>query len=310
MNSTTISYLPVHGGHKIYFATYGSSDHPAILNVHGGPGLRSKEKYARQFDVTKFYVITFDQRGCGQSTFRDKLANNTLQHIVADMETLRQHLGVTKWFLNGGSWGSTVCLAYAEQYPDKVAGLMLASTFLGDFKRMNWLHGGSHEIAETCFPDDYNEYKAFLAEHNITERKDLVTLVERLADGTPEDNEGIVHSLVKFERRLYVAEKVRPFTGPVADELISAKMIYLHYASNRFFTREGQFSRQCTEFKDIPMILVHGDQDRVCPLVDIEDFVGRQRNTTLTVLRDNGHSFSEVGKRLSEESYAEFLATY
>lgn len=267
----------------------------------------SKEKYARQFDISRYRVITFDQRECGHSRFKDSLVFNTTQHLVDDMERLRQHLGIDHWFLNGGSWGATLCLAYAQQYPEHTRGLMLASTFLGDFERMSWLYGATHEIAVTRFPEEYALYRLFLKRFNIESRGDLGKLAYLLDYGSEAQKVQIVSALTRFERRLYVAQELQPEQQDVTRAMIATKRIYLHYARNRFFTHEGQFSQDLSTFKNLPIILVHGRLDCVCPLVDIERFAENKKQLVLKVLEHNGHSFDDDGKRMAEEAYTRFL---
>ena len=307
---TQSGILPVEGGHEIYYACYGSERKPTIVNVHGGPGLKSKEKYARQFDLTRYHVVTFDQRGCGQSRFNNVLDANTLTDLVNDMERLRRHIGVSRWFLNGGSWGATLCLAYAQKYPEQVSGLLLASTFLGDFERMTWLHGAPHQIADELFPKEYATYRTFLDTFGIKNRDDLKKLVSILMSGDLVQGANIVTALTQFERRLYVAHQIRPETLIVTDAIRLTKSIYLHYAYNRFFTSEGQFSQDKNTFSEMPIILVHGEMDYVCPLTDIECFARDKKQLRLVTLHNNGHSFDDAGKKATEEAYAQFLRKY
>jgi proline iminopeptidase len=160
-------YLDTQDGHKVYFAEYGNRAGIPILNVHGGPGLSSQAKYAGMFNLRQYRVITFDQRGCGKSVSKRMFYRNTTQHIVKDMERLRRQLGIAQWYLNGGSWGSTLALAYAVSYRNRTLGLLLASTFLGREADMRWLFGDHNSLPAKVFPETFAEYKTLLMKYGV-----------------------------------------------------------------------------------------------------------------------------------------------
>lgn len=303
-------YLPPCDGHQIYYASYGATHGPVILNIHGGPGLHSQAKYAAQFDLTRHCVITFDQRGCGRSQFSDRLQNNSLEKTITDIERLRQHLSIRKWYLNGGSWGSTLALAYTQHYPENVTGLMIASTFLGDHDCMRWLYGDSNTLAERRFPHEYATYRQFLDRFSVKTQSDLAKVARLLVDGERKTQEEIVHAILRFERRMYVYGDIASDQYDISDRLIEMKMVYMHYASNHFFLSDRQISNDTTSFANTPILLVHGEYDTVCPIDEIRAFARRNKSSSLLELPDNGHSFNPQGKAMSTAAYAQFLKEY
>src|SRR3989344_5688255 len=145
-------YLPERDGHKVYYAQYGNPKGEVIITLHGGPGSKSKPKYVKPYDLNKYQVITFDQRGCGQSLPSGEIKSNTIQDLVSDIERIRSKLNIKSWYVAGGSWGAALALAYAEKYADVVKGLLLSSVFLARPRDVKWAFTEGNGI-ERLFPD-------------------------------------------------------------------------------------------------------------------------------------------------------------
>src|SRR3954468_11984765 len=150
-------YLEVSPEHSLYFEESGNPRGKPVVFLHGGPGGGSEAKQRRFFDPARYRIVLFDQRGCGKSTPHASLVDNTTWHLVSDIEALREHLGIARWQVFGGSWGSTLALAYAETHPDRVTELVLRGIFLLRKLEIDWFYQGG---ASMLFPDAWEEYVA------------------------------------------------------------------------------------------------------------------------------------------------------
>jgi len=145
-------YLPRQDDHKVYYSQYGNPKGEAIVILHGGPGSKSKPKHVKGYELDKYYVVAFDQRGCGESTPSGSLKSNTTYDLIKDIERLRSKLKIEKWYVAGRSWGATLALAYSEAYPKAVKGLLLSSVFLARPRDVKWAFTENNGI-ERLFPD-------------------------------------------------------------------------------------------------------------------------------------------------------------
>src|SRR3990167_1869935 len=179
-------YLEEQDGHRVYFCEYGNPKGEAIVTLHGGPGSKSKAKYVKPYDLKKYHVITFDQRGCGESQPVGETSLNTTHDLVSDMERLRSKLGIEKWFVSGGSWGAALALAYAETHPVNVKGLLLSSIFLARPRDIQWAFTESDGI-ERIFPDLWEKRLEFLKKYNVTPANAAKSLLEKMRLASPEE---------------------------------------------------------------------------------------------------------------------------
>ncbi len=285
--------LAVGGGHEIYFEQCGRPDGEPVLVVHGGPGGGSNAAMRRYHDPEHYRIILFDQRGCGRSAPYASLENNTTWDLVADMERLREHLGVARWQLFGGSWGSTLSLAYAETHPERVTALILRGIFLLRRREVEWFY---QDGCGWIFPEAFQAYQSVIPP---AERGDMIAAYHRrLTDADPAIRlaaakawsvwEGTTLSLLQDDRRIETF-------GADAYALAFAR-IECHYFVNRgFFERDGQLLANAGAIKDIPGVIVHGRYDVVTPARNAWDLKQSWRGAALRIVPDAGHAMTEPG---------------
>jgi proline iminopeptidase len=256
--------LPVTSGHSIYYEQYGNPNGIPVVRLHGGPGSGSKPKHALLYDLKKMNLTLFDQRGCGRSTPTGELRHNTTQHIIADADALRAHLGHTRWMVVGSSWGSTLALAYAQAHPQRVSSLVVSAIFLGTPDELDWAtqpHGmarfAPREYAEVLelFPGTKPHklpkaiYKAVTGkDHKFAlEVAARTTLFEAMTMDTAPD--------------LKLAEadiRADPNT-------LTRNQIYWHYAINGWFFKPNQLLKNTAGITHIPTAILQGTLDLCCP---------------------------------------------
>lgn len=276
--------------HELYLEEVGNPAGIPVLVVHGGPGAGCDEVYRRFFDAERYRIILFDQRGCGRSTPLAELRNNTTQHLVADMETIRQFLGIETWLLFGGSWGSTLSLVYAQTHPQRVTGLVLRGIFLCRPKDIHWFY---QEGASRVFPDYWHDFQAVIPE---AERGDMVhAYYRRLTSSNELEQIQAAKAWSVWEGRCATlvpnARVVERFAHPHV--AISLARIECHYFVNDSFLESDQILENAQVLAEIPGIIVHGRYDMVCPLDNAADLHQRWPRAELQVMREAGHSALE-----------------
>jgi proline iminopeptidase len=273
--------LDVGSGHRIYIEESGNPDGIPVIFVHGGPGSQSRPAHRRFFDPGLFRIVLFDQRGCGQSRPPASLADNTTAHLVADMDLLRRHLNVDRWLLFGGSWGSTLCLAYATTYPERVAGLVLRGVFLGSRAEVDWfLHGVRHIV-----PEAWSEFSRGAS-------NGLVEHYRRLVDDPRQDIAvAAARSWSDYEIRVMEPANIAASasTSSLQDNLASVK-IQLHYLANEFFLKPDELLDNLWRIRDKPVTIVQGRMDLVCPPVTAVCVAHGIAGARLRVVANGGHS--------------------
>ena len=285
--------LAVGGGHEIYFEECGNPRGQPALLVHGGPGGGSNPTMRRFHDPRHYRIVLFDQRGCGRSTPNACLEENTTWHLVADMERLREHLGIARWQLFGGSWGSTLALAYAEKHPERVSALVLRGIFLLRRRELAWFY---EEGCNWLFPDAYEAYARPIPQ---AERGDIIgAYYKRLRDPDPQVRlaaartwsvwEGTTLSLIQD------SDRIKLF-GTESYALAFAR-IECHYFVNRgFFERDDQLLADAHRLAAIPGTIVHGRYDVVTPLKNAWDLKKAWPSAELRIVPDAGHAMTELG---------------
>ncbi len=228
------AWLEVGDGHAIHFEQSGHPGAPAALVLHGGPGAGSNAQDHRWFDPQQWRVVLMDQRGCGRSRAADVLHANTTAHLVADIEALRRHLGIPRWLLLGGSWGSTLALAYAQAHPQHVAGLVLRSLFLGTAAEGRALFGPLTEEVQAALQ----------------------------AGGSAAQAAALAWWQHEQAR---MAHEGPPSPRPEAAALLAAARIGVHYARAGWFLRDGQLLQNAAPLQGLPGAIVQGLDDRVTP---------------------------------------------
>ena len=283
--------LDVGDGNRIYWETSGNPDGKVALCVHGGPGGGGARGSRKAFDPERFRIVLFDQRGCGES--RPSAADpavdmsvNTTEHLIADMERLREHLGVDKWLLYGGSWGSTLMLAYAQRHPERVSEIILISVTLSTPAEFDWLYGGGLRL---LLPDAYEAFAAAAADD------DLYAGYERLLNSPdPAVRQQAAADWCAWEDAVIAHETLgRP--GQYSDHPGVAAMvrIIVHYARHRAWLADGQLLRDVHKLAGIPAVIVHGRRDLSCPLLHAWELAGAWSDAELVVIEDSGHTGSQ-----------------
>ena len=278
--------------HDIYVDEAGNPDGVPLIFVHGGPGGACDFSSRRFYDPQAYRIITFDQRGCGRSTPHAELTDNTTEHLIADMETIRQQLGIEQWILFGGSWGATLSLLYAQAHPDRTLGLILRGVFLCRATDLEWLYRNG---ANRVFPDHWAEFANYIPE---AERGDLLkAYYERLTGMDELARMAAAKSWVSWESH---CSRLRPSPDALSKSIrqrnaLAMSRIETHYFVNRGFIRENQILDNMSSIKHIPAKIIHGRYDMVCPLDNSVSLHEAWPASELYIIRDAGHSSAEPG---------------
>lgn len=285
-------FLRVDDLHEIYVEESGNSEGVPVVYLHGGPGSGSNPFQRQLFDPQRYRIILFDQRGSGQSRPHAELRQNTTAHLIEDIEKIREELGVDRWVVSGGSWGSTLALAYAQQYPERVLGLILRGIFLSTRKELDWLYQGG---AGRVFPEYWD---AFVREIPEGERDDLLAAYHQRLTG---DNELVRMKTAKiwslWEARI---STLLPSTSHI-DEFrdprlaMSLARIEAEYFVNRSWLAEGQLLDNMARIAHIPGYIIHGRYDMICLAEQAWQLHRAWPLSELFLVQAAGHSASEPG---------------
>jgi proline iminopeptidase len=286
--------LDVGDGHSLYWELSGNPDGKPVVFLHGGPGGGSSPEHRRQFNPEKYKILVFDQRGCGKSKPYASLDHNTTWDLVEDIEKLRTQVAkVDKWQVFGGSWGSTLSLAYAEKYPERVTELVLRGIFLFDQFEIDWMYtaGGASQI----YPDKFEEFLAPIPE---SERGDLVEAYrKRLTSDDKDERLKAAKAWSKWEGDIVTLlpspSTIEHFTAP--DVAVAVARIENHYMANHGWLEEGQLLRDATKLKGIPGVIVQGRHDTCTPPIAAWRLKQAWPEVELNIIADGGHLFSEPG---------------
>ncbi len=302
------NYLPKQDGHQVFFAQYGNEDGPAIVVCHGGPGGQSKRKYVKGYDLDKYHVIVFDQRGCGQSKPSGKIEANTTDHLLSDMARLRQQLKIKSWYVAGGSWGSTLALAYAQKRPGLTRGLLLSSIFLANDDSLAWSFSSNQGVKQ-LFPDVWQERNRFLDKFDTDVSHAAQDLLSILKTGDEEQVKKVVAGVSNWEANLLTAQKSVSYTDPedVEESDIVYTKIFLHYEANHFFLKPNQLLENLDKIKSIPAVLVHGRYDVLCPLQQMWDLKQGLDRVETVILPSSNHRLTAEGEIARKLAFNLFL---
>ncbi len=286
-------YLRVSDLHELYYEESGNPAGKPAVFLHGGPGAGADGRARRFFDPKAYRIVVFDQRGCGRSRPHASLVDNTTWHLIDDIEKLRLHLGIERWLVFGGSWGSTLALAYAQSHPDRVSALVLRGIFLLRQWELQWFYqAGTHAL----FPDYYADYVAVIPS---AERHDLITAFhKRLTGNDPGEQLAAARAWSIWEAAtsfLHVdAENLRKWND--AAFAIAISRIECHYFVNKgFFARENLLLENIDRIRHIPAVIVQGRYDVVCPMQSAWDLHLAWPEADFRVVPDAGHSAFEAG---------------
>ncbi len=284
--------LEVGDGHSLYWERCGTRGAKPVVFLHGGPGGGCGEGQRRQFDPALYDILLFDQRGCGRSLPFASLEANTTWHLVADIERLRELCRHEKWMVFGGSWGSTLSLAYAETHPNRVTELVLRGVFLASQRECDWLYAyGANEL----YPEAWDEFSGHIPE---AERGDLV--------------EAYFHRLTSADRAVRLAaakawsgweavtitllpdpEILAEFTGD--DKAVAVARIENHYFRNKCWLEDGQLLRDAHKLRGIPGVIVQGRHDCCTPPAAAWALKQAWPEVELEIVADGGHLYTEPG---------------
>jgi proline iminopeptidase len=284
--------LDVGDGHSLYWERCGTPGAKPVVMLHGGPGAGCSPDHRRQFDPARYDVLLFDQRGCGRSTPHASLDANTTWHLVADIERLREMAGVDRWQVFGGSWGSTLALAYAQKHPERVAELVLRGIFTFRQSELDWLYKyGASEI----YPDKWEE---FLAPIPDEERSDLVAAYHRRLTGEdPKARLAAAKAWSKWEAETVTLlpnpHVVEEHTGD--DFAIAIARIENHYMINKGWIEEGALIRDAGILAGIKGVIVQGRHDCCTPPAAAWDLHKAWPGSELNIIPDGGHLYNEPG---------------
>jgi proline iminopeptidase len=284
--------LEVGDGHTVYWEESGNPDGVPVLFVHGGPGAGCAPAYRRFFDPSFWRIILFDQRGCGRSLPAASVAANTTQALVADMERLRTHLGVKRWVLFGGSWGSTLALAYGQAHPQRALAFVLRGVFLFRPAEVEWFMTGMG----TFFPDAHQRFAAHVAGDGDDA---LGAWYRRLTAPDPAVHLPAARLWCAYEEAC--ARLVpRPDSAAASDAAcLAMARIECHYMVHDGFLAPNQLLAGMEKIRHLPGIVVQGRYDVVCPPVTAWELAQAWPECRLTMVPDAGHSAMEPGIRLA-----------
>lgn len=286
-------HLDTGDGHSIYWEVSGNVRGLPVVFVHGGPGAGAKPVHRRFFDPEAYCIVVFDQRGAGRSKPLGATEGNTTPNLVADMERLREHLRIDRWVVFGGSWGSTLGLAYAQSHPARVIALALRGIFLCRPSEIDWFLYGMKEI----FPENWRRFSGFLPE---AERDNLLANYHRrLTDPDPAVHMPAARSWSTYEGAcstlLPSPETVRGFADDVT--ALGLARIEAHYFINDSFLRPNQLLEDVDRIRHIPAVIVQGRYDMVCPIRSADDLHQAWPEATYQIVPDAGHNAFEPGVR-------------
>ena len=285
--------LPVGGGHSIYWEQVGNPVGQPVLFLHGGPGAGAGSVHRRFFDPIQWRVVIFDQRGAGRSRPLGGLIDNTTPHLVADIEALRRHLGIERWLLFGGSWGSTLALAYAQAHPTHVSALVLRGVFLGRPAEVDWfLHG-----MRAVFPEAHRTFCEFLP---AEERGDLLTsYYRRLINPDPAIHRPAAQAWSIYEGSCSTLLPSPDLVSAFAQDqsALGLARIEAHYFMNGLFLPPGGLLAHMASVQGIDAEIIQGRYDMVCPAGTAYDLAEAWGRARLTMIQDAGHSALEPATR-------------
>jgi proline iminopeptidase len=301
--------LDVGDGNLVYWEACGNPEGRAALVVHGGPGSGTGPGSRRYFDPERYRLIQFDQRGCGQSVPHASdpsvdMSVNTTHHLIADMERLRKHLGVERWLLYGGSWGSTLILAYAERYPERVSEIVITGVTVTRREDVDWLYRGVGRF----FPAEWSRFRDGVPDELWD--GDIVAAYARLVESPDAD----VRSRATWDWLTWedAVISLEPNGSPGAyssrpsDAAAAFVRICAHYFSHGAWLEEGELLANAGRLAGIPGVLLHGRHDLGSPVGTAWELAQAWPGSELVVVDDSGHTGSDTMRRLTLETTARF----
>lgn len=283
--------IDVGDGHRVYMEQCGDPRGQPVVVLHGGPGGGCSPAMRRYFDPAAYRIILFDQRGCGRSRPHASVEANTTWHLVADIEKIRQLLGIDRWLVFGGSWGATLALLYAQKHPSRVAGLVLRGVFLMTEAELDWFYRGG---AGAFWPDLWRAFAGIIPEN---EQGDLIAAYHRrLFSGDAMLETRFARAWAAWENALASVEHNGPVGDAPADYARAFARLENHYFVNKGFLEEdGQILRDVARIHDIPATIVQGRYDMICPPTSAWRLAEGWKKADLRMIAGAGHALSEPG---------------
>ncbi|MDO4709697.1 MAG: prolyl aminopeptidase [Pseudomonadota bacterium] len=284
--------LQVDARHTLYWEQCGNPEGKPVVMLHGGPGGGCNAAMRRFHNPDKYRIVLFDQRGAGRSTPHADLQDNTTWDLVADIERLREHLGIEKWQVFGGSWGSTLALAYAQKHPGRVTELVLRGIFMLRRWELEWFY---QEGASRLFPDQFEPYRDYIPE---AERGDLMAAYHKRL--TSEDESTRLEAARRWSiweggtSYLQVPDDYASSHSDAHFALAFARIENHYFVNKGFFECDDQLLRDAQRIADIPGVIVHGRYDVVCPVANAWDLHKAWPKAQLTITPTSGHSAFEA----------------
>ena len=285
------SRLALDAVHAMYWEECGNPRGTPAVFLHGGPGGGIAPDHRRYFDPSFYRIVLYDQRGAGRSAPLGELADNTTRHLVGDLERLRGHLGISRWLVFGGSWGSTLALAYAQAHPERVLGLVLRGVFLARDWEIHWFMNEMGHV----FPEAWNTFAGFLPEH---ERGDLLgNYYRRLTSAEPAVHMPAAHAWSRYESSCSTLLPDPDLVAHFDEDAVALAIarIEAHYFVHRLFLEPDQLLRGVGRIRNLPCTLVQGRYDIVCPIRSADDLHRAWPESQYVVVPDAGHSAREPG---------------
>ncbi|MDG4863903.1 prolyl aminopeptidase [Streptomyces sp. T-3] len=301
--------LDVGGGQRVYWETSGNPEGKAALWVHGGPGNGGRRGARRLFDPEAYRIVLFDQRGCGESLPHASdpgvgLEQNTTEHLIADMERLREHLGIERWLLFGGSWGSTLILAYAERHPERVSEIVISGVTMTRPEETDWLyHGvgrllpGPWEAFRDALPEPDRDGNLVAAYNRLMNDPDDAVRAKAARDWCAWEDAVIAHE---------VLGSPGAYSDKTDDGLLAFTRICAHYFAHDAWLEDGQLLRDADRLAGIPAVLIHGRLDLGSPLKSAWELAKAWPDAELKVIDDSGHTGSPAMQDAVLEAIARF----
>ncbi|MBS0425474.1 MAG: prolyl aminopeptidase [Proteobacteria bacterium] len=277
--------------HTMYWEECGNPSGTPVVFLHGGPGAGSTPAHRRFFDPAYYRIVVYDQRGAGRSTPLGETRNNTTPHLINDLEALRQHLGIECWLVFGGSWGSTLALAYGEAHPERCLGFILRGIFLCRKQEIDWFLYGLRNL----FPEAWRELAAPLSE---AERSDILSAYyQRLMNPDPAIHMPAARSWSTYEGSCSTLLPNPATVNYFASDTVALGLARMeaHYFMHDIFLPENSLLDNVHKLHDIPATIVQGRYDAVCPIVSADDLHRAWPQAEYIVIDDAGHSVWEPG---------------
>lgn len=283
-------YLKVSDIHSLYIEQSGNPQGKPIISFHGGPGSQSKPDHRRFYDPKKYRIILFDQRGCGKSTPLGETKENTIWDLVDDIEKIRKHLEINRWVVHGGSWGSTLALAYAEKFPQFIKALILRGIFTFRKWEVDWFTGN----ARLFFPDRWEKAASILPPGLKQPVNDY--LYDLYTGNNTQKQLDTIKSFNIWHRSLMtlILDESK-LEGEITPDAIAGEKICYYYIKNNGFLKEGELLDNAQKLKDIPIVIIQGRYDMCCPMQTAWELYKKIPHADFFITPDAGHKSDERG---------------